>query len=244
MNHNPGTEVVAAANAAETAPAKAKKIVRVAGAAVFSFAMFGAFALPAYALNAPAEAEFVPQASVSQSIKVTAGPSLTPIDDIPLEVDSSIAEQEQRQREVAEAEKAAEERAKLAANQQAVAAAEAPAGKGDGTIVGEALAQLGVAQDCTDLVQNALAGAGITTRRDQGGYDHGVGDFGGYGASVGYDHGTTALAPGDLLVYGGAHVAVYIGNGQAVHGGWDGFTTVVAGLGTYHGLPTSIVRMS
>ena len=48
--------------------------------------------------------------------------------------------------------------------------------------------------------------------------------------------GTTVLAseaqPGDLIYYadggtGVAHIAVYAGNGQAVHGGWLGNQTVV-----------------
>ena len=39
--------------------------------------------------------------------------------------------------------------------------------------------------------------------------------------------------PGDLIYYadggmGMAHIAVYIGNGQAVHGGYNGNETVVA----------------
>lgn len=237
MNQNPSTEVVAATSSAAPTSAKVKKIARVTGAAVFTFAMFGTLALPAYAMNEPV-ANDAPAAIAPQTFKVTAGPSLTAIDDIPLEVDSSIAEQAQRELAVAEAEKAAAERTKQVA-------IEAPAGKGDGTIVGEALAQLGVSQDCTDLVQNALAGAGLTTRRDQGGYDHGVNNFGNYGASVGYVHGSTALAPGDILVWPGLpHVAIYIGNGQAVHGGWSGFTTVVDSISVYGQLPTSVVRMS
>lgn len=210
--------------------------------------MFGTIALPAYALNDSAAADVVTVsdalASEQQSFKVTAGPSLTPIDDIPVEVDSSIAEQERRQRELEEAERAAEERAQQQETQAAVKAVDIPAGSGASGIVAAAQAQLGVAQDCTDLVQNSLAAVGLTTRRDQGGYDMGVRDFTAYGATVTYVHGQTELAPGDILLWGGAHVAVYVGNGAVVHGGWDGFTTVVAGLSTYHGLPTEVVRMS
>ena len=244
MNQNPSTEVVAAADAAAPNSAKVKKIARVSGAAIFTFAMFGTLALPAYAMNEP-QAQ-VAEVAASQSIKVTAGPALTPIDDIPLEVDSSVADQERREREIAEAEKKAQKRAEGGAAAEGTAkTVDVPAGVGADGLVSAALAQVGVYQDCTDLVQNSLAAIGLTERRDQGGYDHGVSDFFRYGPSIDYVHGTTELAPGDLLMWPGApHVAIYIGGGQAVHGGWTGGTTVVAGLSTYAGLPTQIVRMS
>ena len=102
--------------------------------------------------------------------------------------------------------------------------ADVPAGVGAEGLVAAALAQVGVSQDCTDLVQNALAGIGLTERRDLGGYDHGVSDFYRYGTPVTDDN----YAPGDILIWAGApHVAIYIGNGQAVHGGWGGNQTVV-----------------
>ena len=247
MNSQPSTEVVAAADSAASSKAKVKKIARVSGAAVFTFAMFGTLALPAYAFNNTEE----PVAAVaeSQTIKVTAGPSLTKIDDIPLEVDTSVADQERRERLVAEAEKRAKELADAKDDKAGAAAApamaEIPAGAGAGGLVAAALAQVGVGQDCTDLVQNALAAIGQTERRDQGGYDHGVSDFTRYGATVGYAHGTTALAPGDILIWPGLpHVAVYIGGGQAVHGGWSGGTTVVDSISVWGQLPSQVVRMS
>ena len=241
MNQNPGTEVVATTNPVAAAPAKAKKIARMAGAAVFTFAMFGTFALPAYALNSSEEVAPIEAASVAQTFKVTAGPSLTPIDEIPLEVDTSVAEQEQHERAIAEAEEAAAESAAAADKQAAaaaVAAVEIPAGQGAGGIVDAALAQLGVSQDCTALVEKSLRAVGYSVG------DLGPAQFAAYGPTVSYVHGSTALAPGDILIWGNAHVAIYIGGGSVVHGGWDGFTTVIAGLGTYHGLPTSVVRMS
>lgn len=95
-----------------------------------------------------------------------------------------------------------------------------PASSDVGAIVASAaLAQLGVAQDCTALVSNALAAAGI--------YHHG------WPASyMALGTITTNPVPGDLIYYGNAgagvpHIAVYIGNGQAVHGGWNGGTTAV-----------------
>ena len=246
MIQNPGTEIVTATTPAVPTSAKAKKIAKVAGAAVFTFAMFGTLALPAYALN-PAEPQAeVVQASTAQSIKVTAGPALVAIDDVPLEVATSVIEQEQRERAIAEAEELA---AATAATAQTDAkatssAVDIPAGQGASGLVNAALAQVGVAQDCTALVENALRAIG-----------HSVGDlspvqFSAYGPVVNYVHGSTALAPGDILIYNpagdghGAHVALYVGGGSAVHGGWTGYTTAVAGLGTYNGMPTQVVRMS
>lgn len=107
-------------------------------------------------------------------------------------------------------------------------ARDVPPGKGAQGIVNAALAQVGVAQDCTDLVQNSLAAVGLTTRRDQGGYDLGTGiwQYDHFGPRVPLDQ----IEPGDILIYGnagtGAHVSIYIGNGQAVHGGFGGKTVI------------------
>ena len=91
--------------------------------------------------------------------------------------------------------------------------------------VAAAYAELGVAQDCTDLVQNALAATGLTQRRDQGGFDRGPGieQWDMFGTRVSLDN----LAPGDILIYGHSHVALYVGNGQAIHGGFNGMNTVL-----------------
>ena len=83
-----------------------------------------------------------------------------------------------------------------------------------------ALAQVGTAQDCTMLVTNALAANGIYYHGWPAGY-----------LSLGTV--TDDPQPGDLIYYadggmGMAHIAVYIGNGQAVHGGYNGSETVVA----------------
>lgn len=88
-------------------------------------------------------------------------------------------------------------------------------------IAAAAKAQLGVEQDCTMLVTNSLKAVGI--------------NFHGWPAdymSLGTVVSAAEAQPGDILVYanGGAglpHVAVYIGNGQAVHGGWNGHTTAI-----------------
>lgn len=81
-------------------------------------------------------------------------------------------------------------------------------------IADAALAQVGVNQDCTMLVTNSLAAVGINF----------------HGAPIEYlNLGTLTNnpVPGDICVYQG-HVALYIGNGQAVHGGWLGHQTVVS----------------
>lgn len=89
------------------------------------------------------------------------------------------------------------------------------------TIASSALAQIGVAQDCTRLASNALAAAGINHHGWPASY-----------LSLGRTVSAAEAQPGDLIYYanggmGMAHIAVYIGNGQAVHGGWGGGTTAV-----------------
>lgn len=80
-------------------------------------------------------------------------------------------------------------------------------------IADAALAQIGVNQDCTMLVTNSLRAVGINF--------HGAPE-----AYLSLGTLTNDPVPGDICVYQG-HVAIYIGNGQAVHGGWNGYTTTV-----------------
>lgn len=88
-------------------------------------------------------------------------------------------------------------------------------GNADGSIYSAAMSQIGVNQDCTALVSNSLAAAGI--------YFHGwPSDYLSLGPSVSYSQ----AQPGDVLVYNG-HVAIYAGNGMAVHGGFNGNQTVL-----------------
>lgn len=82
------------------------------------------------------------------------------------------------------------------------------------TIAEAAKAQVGVNQDCTMLVTNSLAAVGINFHGAPAAY-----------MSLGTV--TNDPVPGDICVYNG-HVAIYIGNGQAVHGGWLGYTTVIS----------------
>ena len=80
-------------------------------------------------------------------------------------------------------------------------------------IVDAALAQLGVHQDCTMLVTNSLRAVGIDFHSGPQGYTS-LGTW------------TDYPEPGDICIYT-SHVAIYIGDGQAVHGGWYGYTTEV-----------------
>jgi len=89
------------------------------------------------------------------------------------------------------------------------------------TIAAAAYAQLGVAQDCTALATNSLAAAGINYHGWPAGY-----------LSLGRTVSQAEAQPGDLIYYadggmGMAHIAVYVGNGTAVHGGWGGGTTAL-----------------
>ncbi|GAA1347959.1 NlpC/P60 family protein [Arthrobacter roseus] len=90
------------------------------------------------------------------------------------------------------------------------------------TVAAAAKAQVGVSQDCTRLVSNALAAAGINFHGWPIGY-----------MSLGTVVGAAQAQPGDLIYYDDAgagvpHIAVYIGGGQAVHGGFNGGTTAIA----------------
>jgi cell wall-associated NlpC family hydrolase len=109
--------------------------------------------------------------------------------------------------------------AKVTASASAAPAASA-SGKG-AAILSAAYAQLGVMQDCTMLVTNSLAAVGINFHDWPAGY-----------LSLGRTVSAAEAQPGDLIYYadggaGMAHIAVYAGNGQAVHGGYNGNQTVV-----------------
>ncbi|WP_311478268.1 NlpC/P60 family protein [uncultured Gulosibacter sp.] len=94
----------------------------------------------------------------------------------------------------------------------------APVGSGSAALAAAAYNQVGITQDCTDAVQNALAEIGLTTRRDQGGYDMGVSSFAQFGTPVSPDQ----AQPGDIMISYGYHVAIYLGDNTAMHGGWNG----------------------
>ena len=93
--------------------------------------------------------------------------------------------------------------------------------KGPSYIVNAAYAQLGEKQDCTRLVSDSLLAAGI--------------NFHGWPIeyfSLGYEVSYSEARAGDLIYYarggsrGLAHIAVYVGNGMSIHGGWKGDTVL------------------
>ena len=109
--------------------------------------------------------------------------------------------------------------APAAAPQQLVSTQSQPAKAA--TIAAAAKNQLGVSQDCTALVTKALRAAGINHHGWPASY-----------LKLGTRVSAAQAQPGDLVYYanggmGFAHIAVYIGGGKAVHGGWNGNQTVI-----------------
>ncbi|MGG6381648.1 LysM peptidoglycan-binding domain-containing protein [Paenarthrobacter sp. NEAU-H11] len=108
--------------------------------------------------------------------------------------------------------------------------ASASTGTGTGAaILASAYSQVGVGQDCTAMVENALRSVGLS-----------VGDlaptqFFQYGTVVG------SPAPGDLVITAG-HVGVYAGDGQVVSGGVNGYSTEVHSISWLSG--ASFVRVA
>ncbi|GAA3290858.1 NlpC/P60 family protein [Arthrobacter citreus] len=120
-----------------------------------------------------------------------------------------------------------------AANTPAPAAPAAPApvaSSGVGAaLVASAYGQIGVAQDCTAMVEKALRSIGKSVG------DLAPAQFYAYGTVVG------SPEPGDLVITSG-HVAIYVGNGQVISGGFDGMNTVLHPLSYLGG--ASFVRVS
>ena len=252
-----------AATTAPSAHSKTKRFAQVAGAAALSVGLMGTFAFPAYATfddagNGPdglsetveygapvqnAQSLTAPESSISEVADVAA-PSAVSDDVYTAEQEKAKAEADAKKKAEAEAAKEAEaleaqqaSSSDDAASDSEPAGEDIPSGEGAGAIVSAAKAQLGVAQDCTALVEKSLRAAGIPAG------DLGT-QVGEYTALGGKQVSTGSMAPGDILVWPGAHVAVYIGNGQAVHGGWNGGTTAIGPIsgGTMGGGPGAVVR--
>lgn len=102
-------------------------------------------------------------------------------------------------------------------------------------VLQSALSMVGSHMMCDDLVTTALVNAGMITGEapaifmNGSLYNIGVYQF----PSVGQFISAGEAIPGDLVYYdnggyGSSHIAVYAGNGQAVHGGWNGMNVVVS----------------
>lgn len=221
MEFTPSTELVVAPSGVAK-PAKRRSGVRAIGAAAIAVGLTATFAVPAYAESNSEDDAFLYYLRTAPTQGI-----ITEVAEVSLpQVGESVA--------LAEVEKPAEPEAKAeetteannrsnntqANSQQAAPAAPAiPAGEGSQGLLNAAFAQLGISQDCTDMVQNALAALGKTQRRDAGGYDHGVYDFVRYGTQVS----PAEAQPGDIMIRPG-HVGIYAGNGGGVHGGYLGST--------------------
>jgi cell wall-associated NlpC family hydrolase len=111
---------------------------------------------------------------------------------------------------VAKAAAAAPAKAQITVTPAPVAPVAAPAAGGiNATMVSSAYAQIGMIQDCTRLVENALNAAGIPVG------DLGPMQFMNYGTVV------TDPQPGDMVMQPG-HVGIYVGNGQVLSSGLNG----------------------
>ena len=109
------------------------------------------------------------------------------------------------------------------------AASTAPSSSVGAALVASAYSQIGVAQDCTAMVEKALRSVGKS-----------VGDL---APSQFFAYGTVVGSPeaGDLVITSG-HVAIYVGNGQVISGGFNGMNTVLHPLSYLGG--ASFVRVS
>lgn len=106
-------------------------------------------------------------------------------------------------------------------------------------IVQAALKYRGSSMACDQLVTMALVDTGVITGtpeeifHDGAYYNIGVYQF----PSLGTFISASSAQPGDLIYYddggyGSAHIAVYAGNGEAVHGGWLGNQVVLGYVDT------------
>ncbi|WP_125100482.1 NlpC/P60 family protein [Leucobacter chromiireducens] len=101
-----------------------------------------------------------------------------------------------------------------------------------GKMVRSARAQLGAYQDCTALIERALRSSGVKA----GDLGTRTGEYTALGGKR-----VSAPQPGDVFIWEGRHVAMYIGNGKAVHSGFAGNQTVIASA-YIEGSPSAIVR--
>ncbi|MGX5715034.1 NlpC/P60 family protein [Arthrobacter sp. MAHUQ-56] len=173
--------------------------------------------------SAPAsalEVESVVDAPISAASTIAISYEKPAVTTTPAPVAEPEPEPQVQVQEAAPAPAAPKVTAKTASTAVAPASQASASGKG-AAILSAAYAQLGVTQDCTMLVTNSLAAVGIHFHDWPAGY-----------LSLGRTVSASEAQPGDLIYYadggaGMAHIAVYAGNGMAVHGGYNGNQTVV-----------------
>lgn len=228
----PGTDVVTpkalASHGQASQKRSLKRTARMLGAGLVSAAMVGVFALPAYASPMSSDERLVPS-NAAQILSTGKGVEIV----VPVDI---VASEELPTPAIAPLTPSAE------TGRPASFRGDIPAGVGAQGLVNAAMAQLGWNQDCTDLVQNSLDAIGLATSQANGGYDMGISDFYRFGTAAALDG---SYAPGDILIWDGVHVAIYIGGGQAVHGGWMGaadITMIDSAFGSY-GPPNGVQRL-
>lgn len=244
---------------APSSTSKTKKLSRTVFAGVMSVGLLGTFAFPAFAAAQPEAQAFAavqpgsnaqgdvlePMVPEQQTLTAFEAPApmvaTTSSQAVTIEDDQAVLarEAEELERQEAEELEAATEEEPA---QETLASV--PSGAYASSLASAAAAQVGVYQDCTDLVQNALAAIGLDTRRDQGGYDRGPWhrDWAAFGTAVS----PSDIREGDILVWEGAHVAVALGGGMAVHGGVGpgGLGTAILPVSAAFAgpVPTSVIR--
>lgn len=205
-----------------------KKSFRAVGAAVISAAMVGVFALPVYATSSASVQQ--PDSTDAAFAQVLTTEALDRVS-VPAHLPSA----EEEPPVVVQVASSSFSAPSMASSGWVADVAASSLGL---AIVGVAHSELGAMQDCTDLVQNSLAGVGLAERRDQGGYDHGTISLSSFGTPVTNGE----WAPGDILGWPGyPHVAIYIGDGLAIHGGMGGSTVISSATGWF-GTPSYVVR--
>lgn len=209
------------------------------GVIAIAAALATPLALPAFAADTGAEQLPSDLSANAQTVSgvVTAGGN--GLSDERLDVQATTAEELSQIRAELEAEMEREEQARAAATagtagggtvapsaaqSEPAQTSTAPAAGASGSVIADAaIAQVGISQDCVAMVRRAIAAAGLPYS--------GMNSLFNLGPTIPM----SAASPGDVIYYadggvGRAHIGIYIGGGRAVHGGWSGFNTVIAGV--------------